>query len=102
MGIDIYLEDEFGKKIDEIIDINETIEKILEKYGDKSFCCLGFIDLYGNTTFNRIQIIQLKKECMMVLNKSKDEEINQFLKELLRLIEKCQNKIHTYIKFDGD
>lgn len=100
--IDIYLEKENGEKIDELIDSKKIITKIFKNHSLESFCCFKFIDFYGNTVFNELQMDQLKKECEIIKEQSLDEEVKDFLGNLIKLIDKCKNRVHTYIKFYGD
>ncbi len=102
MGVNIYLEDEHGKKLDSLIDYNHTVEKFLPSYNDSSFYCLRFVDLYGNTMFNILQMPQLEKECNIVLKEAKTDEVKNFLEQLLILIDKCKNQPYTSLKFYGD
>ena len=102
MGVRIVYQDETGKELDKVIDPTDLMRKIIPDLDDSSSYCLRYIDLYGDTTFNRLQIDQLKKEFESVLDKTQDEEIKSFIKRILVLIDKSKENIHTYIKFWGD
>lgn len=102
MGVDIVYQDERGKELDKVIDSDNLIGKILLDLKGSPSYCLRYIDLYGDTVFNRMQIDQLRKEFESVLDKSKDGHIKSFIEKILVLIGKCKKNVHTYIKFIGD
>lgn len=101
MGVNIVYQNENEKELEKVIDHN-IIGKIIPDFNDSSSYCLRYIDLYGDTTFNRLQIDQLKKEFESKLNETQDDKIKSFIKRILVLIDKCKKNIHTYIKFVGD
>lgn len=98
----VYLQDEKGNKIDELIDKDGIVEKILPQYNDKNFQCLRFVDLYGDTVFNYLQMNQLGEECILLLNRFRDIEPKEFISHLLSMIKNCKVSPHRYIKFFGD
>ena len=85
-----------------VIDNKHLIQKILPDFKDTSSYCLRYVDLYGDTTFNRMQMDQLKKEFELIKRKTRDKEIKLFIEKIMVLIGKCKRNVHTYIKFLGD
>jgi len=64
--------------------------------------CLRFIDEYGDTTFNQYQLPVLVDELESIRTKSKDAEASESLESIIAFVRKCQNHVHTYVKFVGD
>jgi len=81
---------------------NNYVQMLLSDYNDASSYCLRFIDPYGDTVFNELQIPILIDELSIAINKLTDHEIVGFANEVINLVKKAQNKVHTYIKFYGD
>ena len=65
-------------------------------------CCLRFIDEYGDATFNQYQLPVLAHELESILPKSKNSEAKESLQTLIAFVRRCENNIHTYVKFVGD
>jgi len=63
--------------------------------------CLRFIDEYGNTTFNTLQMPVLEQELSEVAGRG-DDEITQQARCLLEFIRSQKDRIHHYPKFIGD
>ena len=97
MPWEIRLENENGKAIqilDEIFDYEE-----LEKLTLPKFKVLEYIDPYGNTIFNCLQIDDLIADLNLLRTISEQEKA---IKEIILLAEKCKAEVHTYLKFYGD
>jgi hypothetical protein len=56
MGISIHWEDERGKRLAELPDMDFFVEQFLPPEGAREFPCLRFVDPYGDTVFNQAQI----------------------------------------------
>jgi hypothetical protein len=70
----------------------------------KESFCLQFIDPYGDTTFNQLQIPVLISELRSLLESEhcrKHEKLRAF-EGVVSFIEKARGRVHTYIKFYGD
>jgi len=65
-------------------------------------CCLRFIDEYGDATFNQYQLPVLVQELESILAKSKTDEAKDALESLIAFVRRCQDNVHTYLKFVGD
>ena len=98
MGLTIVLEDENGGAI-------QTLPKELqydefENVKLDDFILLKYIDFYGDTTFNTLQLDDLigDFERLKPMNPSQSEIIQQIIDHA----KKCQDEVHTYIKFYGD
>ncbi len=102
MGVDVFYEDENGKELGRVLDKKNSMKKIICEIEESDSHCLRYIDLYGDTVFNQLQMDPLKKEFEIVLNKTQEKEIKYFIKKILVLIDKSKGNAHTYIKFIGD
>ena len=70
----------------------------------KDTVCLRFIDPWGDTTFNRLQIPVLISELESLLEADycqTHERVREFA-GLVAFVEKARDQVHTYIKFYGD
>src|SRR6266545_5863234 len=65
---------------------------------DRSFRCAGFIDPYGHTVFNWLQMPALMAEILRLQAEESDEGARFFLGELYKLAEECRDGIHLYLK----
>ena len=98
MGLTIVLEDENGGAIQTL-----PIELQYDEFENvklDDFILLKYIDFYGDTTFNTLQLDDLigDFERLKPMNPSQSEIIQQ----IIDLAKKCQDEVHTYIKFYGD
>ncbi len=64
--------------------------------------CLQFIDLYGTTRFNQLQIPVLIEEFKMAMQEVSDKEMHDQLGKALALIEKAKGQRYVCIDFEGD
>jgi hypothetical protein len=62
MGVDLYLEDEQGNRLAEVLDPRGFVPRILLLAEHASTVCLRFIDPYGDSVFNQLQIPVLIRE----------------------------------------
>jgi hypothetical protein len=102
MGVDLRWENENGSRIDEIPDPQMYISHLVLQTDLTGTTCLRFIDPYGDTTFNRLQIPTLIEELKAVLHNVPDNGMRDHLRRVIELAEKSRDEIHTYLKFYGD
>lgn len=101
MGIDIQLEDERGNRIDGTGDPN-ILSRFLSLAQDSSFICLRFVDPYGDTTFNGLQMEPLLQELQKIRSAAVTTQERELLNKIQELAERCQSSVHLYLKFYGD
>lgn len=63
MGIDAIIEEEHERRVAELLDPQNRMNWLLRLATFDSTHCLQFIDPYGDTVFNRLQIPVLQSEC---------------------------------------
>ncbi len=101
MGIDVRLETEAGDEIETLLDFDDSLEKILLQCDPEPSVTLRFIDPYGNTGFNRLQMPALIGEIEQAREHLKGEVAGKFAEQLLRLALRCQDEVNTSLKFYG-
>lgn len=92
MNYVIVLKNEKGENIDLIYDFSfET--------GDVSrFKLIKYLDLYGDTIFNNLQMDDLIFDLLEL------EKTNNLINmdSIISLAKRCKNEVHTYLWFRGD
>lgn len=90
---------------------NEIVEKIIDKgllqsyipsVTNKDFYCLKYLDPYGDTVFNRLQMEDLICELSIINKQSDSEKFSTLINSIIKLAEKCKSDVHLYLKFCGD
>lgn len=98
--MNVYLVDENGKEIDYIIDTNGLISQIIP-YNNEKFPLMRYIDLYGDTIYNRLQMPQILAELTIIKKTITPKEIVYIL-NIEALINRGLKEPHLYLKFVGD
>ena len=101
MGIDVRLETEDGDEIETLLDFENSLQKILIECDTARSVMLRFIDPYGNTRFNRLQIPSLIADLKEAGGRLKDGTARKFANSVLRLAERCQGEVNTHLQFYG-
>lgn len=101
MGIDLYLQDESGQIIESLLDPASLLSRLVLEAGTGNSHFVGYIDPYGDTIFNRLQMPQLIEELNIAANRTAPV-VAQHIREVLRLAVKCRDAVHLYLKFCGD
>jgi hypothetical protein len=102
MGLDARIENEEGVCLQELPDPKELVAVLLPQYDDNSSICLRFIDLYGDTTFNELQMPILINELTTAIDKTSNNEAKEHGNKLLDMAKKVSEEVHLYLKFYGD
>ena len=110
MGLDIQLTDEVHKILREIPDperaFSHLIYRVYEVHeeDEKQFPFLSGVDIYGDTTFNPLQMPKVLEELKYISSKwAMDDEQKALLKEVIALCEECKAAgHHIYVVFYGD
>jgi len=102
MGIDARIEDENGQCIEELGDPKELVAVLLPRYDDTTSNCMRFIDAYGDTTFNALQISIFIGELKQSIEKATNPEAKEHGKRLLEMARTVSEEAHLYLKFYGD
>ncbi|MEN6459103.1 MAG: hypothetical protein ABFC63_09240 [Thermoguttaceae bacterium] len=91
--------DEQGNEISEGLSVPPAL---LARPDDPRFSCLRFVDPYGDTIFNRLQLPSLLGDLQLVRESIDDTQNEKTLSRVESLIERCQAEPHLYLKLIGD
>lgn len=103
MGIDARWEDENGNEIEVMLSPPRSrLETLIPEANVEGFPCLRYIDLYGDTTFNQLQLPQLLADLKQAMLETESPETRAHMKSLIDLVQRAIGADHTYIKFYGE
>jgi hypothetical protein len=102
MGIDVRVETESGEVQDEVLDDHNLTEKLLPDREDGTSPCLRFVDPFGDTLFNQIQIPFVVKELEKRLLGSAKPEVKAHCQAILKAVTATVGEEHTYVRFSGE
>ncbi len=102
MSLRFRLEGERGKRFATIDDTHHLFWRLVKEGNVTDTCCLRFIDPYGHTIFNRLQIPQLIIELEDLHKFIKSVEQREILSSIEELARRCIQEPHLYIKIYGD
>jgi len=98
MGLTVRLQDERGKPVcDEDIGIDFPIPT-----GNPSFQLLRYIDPYGNTIFNQLQMDTFLTEWEKIHSEAKAQDEATAWSTVKQWANRCKNEVHLYLRFIGD
>lgn len=95
MGLDCYLEDEFGEELESVLDEDGKLASAWP-VGDAGYPLLRFVDTEGFTLFNRLQLAAAVPE-LERLTKTVPAAT-----PILKLARKAAAEPHLYLRFLGD
>ena len=103
MAVDVLLQTENGLHLDSASYPKDAEEnRLYPEFRDKAFPLLGYIDLYGDTVFNSLQMEPFLEEWRRLCLKANTLGEVKFVVKVEELALRCQNEVHLYIKFWGD
>ncbi len=103
MGLVINLQDEEGETEEVVCDDHNLLHQILPTLDNNSYQLLKYVDWYGDTVFNVLQMkLFLEEIDRLIIQESNSPEKVEILNKIKLLGKKCQNRVHRYIKFIGD
>ncbi|WP_210522074.1 hypothetical protein [Hymenobacter terricola] len=94
MSWTVVLEDEHKNPIASLSKEFETGVNL----NQEAFGLLRYLDSYGDTTFNRLQQQDLLRDLTLLLTM----EPHPLGEELIAMVTRSQNEVHTYLCFYGD
>jgi len=103
MIIKITVETETGEHRAKVFDSFGLLTKLIERSDltDTSIC-LRFIDPYGDTVFNKLQMKPLLREIKALASTAESQQEKDLLLEIEKLAMDVEQNMHTYLKFYGD
>lgn len=103
MGIEVVLQDERCSHISDIInDSHGVIAFSLPQMSDSSYTCLRFIDPYGDTIFNPLQAAVMVEEWDRLKAAFAEKNAESLWADIRKLIVRCSEEPHVYLRFIGD
>ena len=99
MGIDVRLENENAEPIGE--PINDPANHFANAVANTSGSCLGFVDPYGNTVFNQLQLPVLIRE-LESLDDGLSSAAAAHVSKVITLLPGGLDSPHVYARFIGD
>lgn len=102
MGLAIAVLDETGTQIDVVLDPTNLLHAILPDPSNDEFCCVRFVDWYGDTVFNRYQTPVVRAELLRLRSADRTREEMAILDRIVALTQLCESEPHRYLKFVGD
>jgi hypothetical protein len=101
MAIKAILQTIDNKKGDEVVDPSYSLGAIWP-IADQSFPLLQYIDPYGSTVFNGLQMPEVQKELDLLIGKASSDEQRNILHRIRELAVNCQKQPHMFLRFRGD
>jgi hypothetical protein len=102
MGLSVALQNEDGRTIQMVLDPKNHLHRLLPAADDASYPYLRFIDWYGDTVFNRLQMQGFLNEWTKLKQKVTTDEEREVIEGIEKLARDCQTEPHLYLKFIGD
>ena len=102
MGIDVRIQNERGGVIRELPDPRSLLPRLLRQLSGKESVCVRFIDPYGDTYFNQLQMPVLLRELRAVVDGCTDQDAKAHGEAVVALVESANERVHTYVLFTGD
>lgn len=100
MGLDAYLEDEFGGELDLFIDDGGILAAAIPT-GNADYPMLRYVDVEGVTTFNRLQLAVVIPE-LERLFATAHPDTKQAFARVLKMAKKAVAEPHLYLSLLGD
>jgi hypothetical protein len=89
------------RRLGSVVDSDGGLNRSLP-LGDQSFPLLQYVDPYGNTMLNCLQMPQLLEELQVLISRCSDQESKSLLERVRELALECRNARHLYLRFVGD
>ncbi len=97
MGWTIILEDE-NKGLIESLDNEFISDVIFDSSNNNKFNLIKYLDPYGDTVFNYLQMDDL----ILDFKKLQGIRYDESIEEIIKLASKCKSEPHKYLVFYGD
>jgi hypothetical protein len=102
MGMSIRLENRDGKATEEIPDLGSLLSRFFPSWDDSTYHFLRYIDPWGETVFNHLQMDELIFELRRIRFKATTEEERAFVDAIEGMAGRCKDSDGLYLKFIGD
>ena len=103
MGLSVVLEDERGERQGTPIeDPKGFLTSELPPVEGKGYAYLPYIDRYGDTIFNRPQMVPFLREWQQLQRSVSGIEPRMLMEQVEQLAIECRDSVHLYLRFVGD
>jgi len=96
----ITVETEKGERLQSMDEFHEILELVERAFTKLSI--LKWIDPYGDTTFNQVQIREVEQELSVLKEVAESSVEHSSLAKFEELVRFCRSGVHRYLKFYGD
>ena len=102
MPLSVALETERGEQLASVEDRANALHRLLPSGDDSSYHHLRFIDWYGDTVFNQLQMEPFLDEWARLKEVAETTEETALVEQVAALALRCEDEPHLYLKFYGD
>ena len=102
MPITVSLEKEDGESVEQVADIGGALHRLIPNSDDMSYQMLRFIDWYGDTVFNHLQMSTLLSDLARLRQVALSAEDLAFVHRVESMARRCIDEGDLYLKFLGD
>ena len=102
MGLSVRLEGELGDTAAQVNDPGNVLHRLLPSADDNASAVLRYIDWYGDTVFNRLQMKPFLDEWRALRDRARSDDERKLVDEVRALAERCRDDPHLYLRFVGD
>jgi hypothetical protein len=105
MALTIALEGERGDRRAVVFDERDLLIALIHKAARKDAAhlhLLDYVDPYGDTVFNRLQMPQISRELDDLLSFAESPEARELLSSIQTLVREAQEGVHLYLRLIGD
>src|SRR5436309_12087304 len=99
MGVDVRLESERAEPLGKTV--YDPQGRLAKAIATAKGACIGFIDQYGDTVFNQLQLPTLIKELEGLHRKASSDQ-REHIGKVLELLRTGLERPHVYARFIGD
>jgi hypothetical protein len=102
MGITILLTKEGGEVLDQVGDPTNHLHRFLPASDDGDYVLANFIDWYGDTIFNRLQMPRFLSEWARLRSAAVADGAGDLHAKVESMAARCSDDVHLYLRFQGD
>ncbi len=101
MGIKVALQTIHGKEFGLVTNTGGLLDRVLP-IEDPRFPMMRYIDPYGNTIFNGVQMYPLLEELDRLIEETSSPDGKRLLAQIRELAIQCRDHPHQFLRFIGD
>jgi hypothetical protein len=102
MGITVLLTPERGETLEETSDPANHLHRFVPSVDDGAYVLVSYIDWYGDTVFNRLQMPRFLDEWARLCEAARADGATELHEKIAAMATRCGEEVHLYLKFQGD